>query len=86
MQLSLLRSMLVFNMLVVGGPTWQQAFGASAVVAEESVSAGRQGPQSRVAELDLHKGEALGTRVARLAAGWAQVRRHKDAQPSSPAR
>ncbi|HVT42837.1 MAG TPA: flavodoxin family protein [Thermoanaerobaculia bacterium] len=64
-QLSLLHSMLVFGMIVVGGPGWSAAFGASAVVDEppfgDSEKPGRVDPQF------LRKGEELGARVATLA-------------------
>lgn len=62
-QMNILQSMLIFRMIVVGGPEWTQAFGASAVVHEE--------PFNR-SEGDIHpsfiqKGYALGERVAELA-------------------
>ena len=63
-QTNILHSMLVFGMIVVGGPEWTSAFGASAVVEE--------GPFKRidgagVDSLFLAKGEALGKRIATLA-------------------
>lgn len=75
-QMSLLRSMLVFNMIVVGGPTWRQAFGASAVVAEDPSDAPakeRREQREPVAAYYLRKGEALGKRVADVAVRWTGV-------------
>lgn len=64
-QLSILRAMLVYNMIVVGGPEWQEAFGASAVTGEAPFE-----DTSKVATVDslfLGKGTKLGKRVAELA-------------------
>ncbi len=69
-QLSLLRSMLIFQMIVVGGPAWKQAFGASAVVSEGPF---RSSDSRLVDPLFLAKAEALGRRVAGLAVGWKKV-------------
>jgi NAD(P)H dehydrogenase (quinone) len=62
-QLNILHSMLVFGMIVVGGPHWQQAFGASAVTEEPPFNREKQ-----VDELFLEKAKQLGQRVARIAA------------------
>lgn len=59
-QLNILHSMLIYNMIVVGGPTWQQAFGASGVTEEEPFT-GQTNPKF------LAKGEALGRRVSEIA-------------------
>ncbi len=63
-QLSILRAMLIFGMIVVGGPEWPGAFGASAVVEEppfdERPEEGLIHPQF------LYKAEALGRRVAQV--------------------
>ena len=64
-QLSLLRSMLVFGMIVVGGSEWRNAFGASAVWEEGPFVTDRG--KDTVDELFLEKGRSLGRRVARLA-------------------
>lgn len=64
-QLSLLRSMLIFGMVVVGGADWRAPFGASAVVNEGPFHVGDDSP---VDELFTRKAEALGKRVAELAA------------------
>ncbi len=62
-QLSLIRSMLIFGMIVVGGPDWTTPFGASAVTAEQPFG---KDPKI-VADQFLKKGEALGRRIAELA-------------------
>ncbi len=61
-QLSLLRSMLVFGMVVAGGPKWRSAFGASAVTEERPFA-----PETGVDEQFLTKARDLGQRVAELA-------------------
>ncbi len=63
-QLGLLRSMLVFGMVVVGGPDWTGAFGASAVTGEPPFDAAGAGA---VDERFLEKARALGRRVAEVA-------------------
>ncbi|MBI3800994.1 MAG: flavodoxin family protein [Deltaproteobacteria bacterium] len=64
-QLSILRSMLIFGMIVVGGPEWTSAFGASAVTDEAPFAAVSE--NGHVAEQFLEKGRKLGQRVAELA-------------------
>lgn len=64
-QLSILQSMLIFGMILVGGPQWHQAFGASAIVEEGPFSP--QKTQSLVAPYFIDKAEELGKRVARVA-------------------
>jgi len=62
-QMNILQSMLIFGMVVVGGPNWTQAFGASAIVGEppfEAVS------PEEIDEQFLERGRALGKRVAEL--------------------
>ncbi len=61
-QLNILHSMLIFNMIVVGGPDWKTAFGASAVMEEQ---AGKSTPEE-CANYYLNKGKRLGKRVAQL--------------------
>ena len=62
-QLNILHSMLIFGMVVVGGPEWSSPFGASAVTGE-----GAYGSKAgEVESLFLQKAEALGKRVAELA-------------------
>ncbi|MCC5941832.1 MAG: NAD(P)H-dependent oxidoreductase [Balneolaceae bacterium] len=62
-QMNILQSMLVFGMIVVGGPDWTQPFGASAITGEKPFQL------NGVNEVDsrfLEKGRALGERVARI--------------------
>jgi NAD(P)H dehydrogenase (quinone) len=61
-QLNILHSMLIFGMIVVGGPEWTSAFGASAITSEPPFES------KGVDERFLRKAEALGKRVADLAA------------------
>lgn len=65
-QLSILRSMLIYGMIVTGGPDWKQAFGASGIVSEKPFRSGK----GAVDEQFLAKAEALGRRVAGLARDW----------------
>lgn len=65
-QLSILRSMLIYGMVVVGGQNWTEAFGASAVVGEDPF-------RSTAVKVDQHflaKANALGRRVAELTRNW----------------
>lgn len=63
-QMNILHSMLVFGMIVAGGPNWRSPFGASAIVNEEPFKSPEKG---HVESGFLAKGEALGKRVAELA-------------------
>ncbi len=63
-QLNILHSMLIFGMIVVGGPDWRSAFGASGIIEEEPFKA--QAQTEKVVAQFLAKGEALGRRVAEL--------------------
>ncbi len=67
-QMNILHSLLIFGMIVVGGPDWQQPFGASGIVAEKPFETEKQA--GKVDEQFLKKGEALGKRVAELARRW----------------
>jgi NAD(P)H dehydrogenase (quinone) len=62
-QLAILRSMLVYGMIVVGGEDWTSAFGASAVTEEAPFIA----PPGHVAARFLAKAQGLGHRVATIA-------------------
>ncbi|MDZ7292523.1 MAG: NAD(P)H-dependent oxidoreductase [candidate division KSB1 bacterium] len=67
-QMSVLHSMLIYGMIVVGGPDWRQPFGASGIVSEEPFNT-----EKEFGKVDAHflaKGEALGKRVAELARRW----------------
>ena len=70
-QLNLLKSMLIFGMIIVGGPNWTQAFGASAVTEEEPFISEKSG---EVADQFLIKGENLGRRVAEITSRWNRNR------------
>ncbi len=72
-QLSILRSMLVFGMVVAGGPAWRSAFGASAVTEEDPWEPGA------VAEPFLEKARGLGRRAAELG-----LRLRAPSPPASP--
>lgn len=66
-QMNILQSMLIFGMVVAGGPDWTQPFGASAITGEEPFAT------DEVQEQFLEKGRLLGERVALLA-----IRLHGD--------
>lgn len=63
-QLNILHSMLIYGMLVAGGPEWTSAFGASAITDEEPFKKSTD-PQ-KIQPRFLGKGKALGKRIARL--------------------
>jgi len=66
-QTNILQSMLVCQMIVVGGPGGSQPFGASAMDEDPADGADAKKAEGVVAEHYLKKGEALGKRVAELA-------------------
>lgn len=70
-QLSIIRSMLIFGMIVVGGPEWTMPFGASAITGEHPFAA----DSAIVAQQFLTKGKALGRRVAEVARRLRDARR-----------
>ncbi len=70
-QLNILQSMLVFGMVVVGGPDWKQPFGASSVTSEQPFSITSPGETE---DLFLKKGRSLGGRVANAAARFKEKR------------
>jgi NAD(P)H dehydrogenase (quinone) len=55
---------MVFNMIIVGGPTWDQPFGASAITGEEPFNS--QTGKPVIDPKFLKKGTALGERVANI--------------------
>lgn len=63
-QTSILQSMLVFGMIVVGGPDWTQPFGASAVTGEQPFQTNSPG---EIQDFFLEKGRNLGIRAAETA-------------------
>jgi NAD(P)H dehydrogenase (quinone) len=62
-QTSLIHSMLIFGMVIIGGNDWQSAFGASAITNEEPF-------KEPVQQIFLLKGEALGKRIAETVLRW----------------
>ena len=62
-QMNILKSMLVFGMIVVGGPDWTQPFGASAITGEPPFDVNEP---EETSEQFKQKGFLLGERVARV--------------------
>lgn len=62
-QMNILQRMLVFGMIVVGGPEWTQPFGASAVTDEPPFEVSEQ---NEISEQFTEKGFLLGERVAKI--------------------
>ena len=60
-QVNLLHTMLVFGMIIVGGDDWTAPFGASAITSE-----GLYNSSPKLDTLFIHKGYALGKRVAEI--------------------
>ena len=63
--MNILHSMMVYNMIIVGGPTWDQPFGASAVTGEDPFVSDND--EVFIDDRFLKKGVALGERVAMIA-------------------
>lgn len=61
-QMNILQSMLIFGMVVVGGPDWTSPFGASAIIGEPPFL-----PEQGLADAFLEKGRKLGSRVGEVA-------------------
>jgi NAD(P)H dehydrogenase (quinone) len=61
-QMNILQSMLIYGLIVVGGPDWKSPFGASAIVGEPPFE-NKEG----IASQFLEKAHGLGMRVALLA-------------------
>lgn len=64
-QMNLIHTMMVFNMIIVGGPTWDQPFGASAVTGETPFRSDSE--EAWIDPIFIKKASALGERVANLA-------------------
>ena len=62
--MNILHSMLIYNMIVVGGPGWKSAFGASAVVDEKPFK--NEKGTKKIKQLFISKARALGRRVSNL--------------------
>jgi len=63
-QFNILQAMLINGMIIVGGPDWESAFGASAVTEEKPFK--EASVNGQVEPQFLKKAEALGRRVAEL--------------------
>lgn len=80
-QMSILHSMLVCQMIVVGGPGTQQPFGAAAITGEKAAAASTKEDEGKlVSDYYLKRGEALGWRVAQLALRMAAAERSSENQ------
>jgi NAD(P)H dehydrogenase (quinone) len=62
-QMNILQSMLIFGIIIVGGPDWTQPFGASAITGEPPFDMDSSG---EISPSFLEKGRALGQRVAEV--------------------
>ena len=62
-QMNILQGMLVFGMVVVGGPDWKQPFGASSITSEEPFSVATPGETDQIF---LKRARSLGQRVASI--------------------
>lgn len=71
----LLATLLMENMIIVGGPDWSQAFGASAITMEKPFADEQN--KGVVDPMFLRKGEALGKRVAEIARRFAAAKRRE---------
>lgn len=63
-QMNILQSMLVFGMIIVGGPDWTHPFGASAITKEGSFEVGNK---IGIDQNFLNRAKDLGVRVAEIA-------------------
>ncbi len=63
-QMNILHSMLIYGMVVAGGPEWEMAFGASAVTEEEPFNENKG--KGKINAHFKEKGKALGKRIAGL--------------------
>ncbi|WP_133128260.1 flavodoxin family protein [Legionella nagasakiensis] len=63
-QMNLLRAMMIFNFIIVGGASQHQPFGASAIVNNSLIRG--ETPQRTINSKFLKQGEALGQRVAEI--------------------
>lgn len=68
-QVNILKSMLIFGMIIVGGDDWTQPFGASAVTGEPPFETESPG---QIRMEFLQKGKELGERVAKTAIRLAE--------------
>jgi len=64
-QMNLIHTMLVFNMIIVGGPSWDQPFGASAITGEKPFIS--ESSETEIDSIFLIKGHTLGKRIGKIA-------------------
>ena len=72
-QMNLIQSMLIFGMIIVGGPDWTQPFGASAITDELPFEAESPGT---ISNYFLERGKKLGQRVAHIAYKFEREKSH----------
>ena len=70
--MNILQSMLIYEMIVVGGSGWQSAFGASAITEEKPFDDTLK--NKTVAPYFLEKARGLGKRVAHVAIGFNSLK------------
>jgi len=63
-QMNIIKSMLVFGMIIVGGPDWTQPFGASGITGESPFL---PNSPNQISDQFLEKGRRLGERVSKVA-------------------
>lgn len=68
-QMNMIQSMLVFGMIIVGGPDWTQPFGASAITSEPPFTANST---EDISDQFLQKGRLLGKRVAEISTNFSK--------------
>lgn len=74
-QLSIIRSMMILNFIIVGGTTWHAPFGAAAICNNPLIK--NESPQDPINPEFLKSGEALGKRVSILASELYQLKQDK---------
>lgn len=62
-QMNMIQSMLVFGMIIIGGPDWTQPFGASSITGEDPFETDTP---DKISDQFLEKGRLLGQRVAKI--------------------
>ncbi len=73
--MNILQSMLIYNMIIIGGPDWKSAFGASAIIEETPID--KSISNEKVKAYYQKKGKMLGKRVARIVLKLNNQRSHK---------
>lgn len=77
-QFSLIRSLMIFNFIIVGGNNWHAPFGATAISNNPLIK--NETPQDPIHPDFLKNGEALGKRVANLVFDLHQLKQNKTPQ------